>query len=141
MAGSKKRKQQTFEDEQKALAEVANDPRSEEARVRLCAALRSQRSLIVASAARLIKQRCLAGFDGELKAAFERFLDDPVKTDPSCNAKLAAIEALDYAESMDAEPFLRAARHVQKEPAWGAPVDTAAGLRARGVVALARINY
>jgi hypothetical protein len=90
---------------------------------------------VVARAARLVKQLGLGGFDAELKDAFARFLDNPVKSDPSCQAKLAAIEALDYGESTDPEPFLRAVRHAQFEPD-----DTAAGLRARGVVALARIG-
>ena len=129
-------KRLTFEDEQRALAEVAANPRSDEARARLLAGLRSQRSLVVARAARLVKERRLDGFEPELKDACARFLVDAKKRDPSCQAKLAALEALDFGESMDAAPFLRAVRHVQHEPA-----DTAAGLRARGVLGLARMGH
>jgi HEAT repeat protein len=131
-------KRVTFEDELRTLSDVAANPRSDDARSRLTVGLRSKRSLVVARAARLIKEHALEGFEAELKDAFARFLrhDDPAKSDPVCQAKLALIEALDYGESSDAEPFLRAVRHVQFEG-----VDTAAGLRARGVIALARIGH
>jgi hypothetical protein len=138
---SKKGKRLTLEEELEALTEVAAHSGSAAARARLAVALKSRRSLVVARAARLIKEHRVDGFEKELQAAFERFLDDPVKSDPSCNAKLAVIEALDYGESVDCEPFLRAARHIQMEPAWGRPIDTAAPLRGRGVMALARIAY
>src|SRR5262245_6505635 len=133
---SKSGRRPSYEDEQRALSEVAANPRSDEGRARLRAGLLSKRSLVAARAARLIKEHGIDGFDDDLKDVFVRFLRDPVKSDPSCQAKLAAIEALDYGESMDAEPFLRAVRHVQRES-----VDTAAGLRARGVFALARIGH
>jgi len=126
----------SFEDELRALSAVADSPRSDEARARLLAGLRSKRSLVAARAARLVKEHRLEGFDDELEALFERFLPDPVKSDPVCQAKLAAIEALDYCESMNAAPFLRASVHVQHEPS-----DTAAPMRARAVLALARIGH
>ena len=141
MASSRKGRRSSLEDEQRALAEATIDPRSTAASECLHAALRSHHALVVARAASLIRQHGIGGFDADLADAFERFLRDPAKTDPSCHAKLAAIEALDYSESTDAEPFLKATRHVQKERAWGPPVDTAAGVRARGVLALARIGY
>lgn len=36
---------------------------------------------------------------------------------------------------------MTAVRVVQMEPAWGPPVDTAVGVRARGAVGLARIGH
>ena len=127
----------SFEEELAALDGVAQAPRSEEARSRLDAALGSKRSLVVARAARLIKEHAVAGFERALTDAFARFLVDPVKSDPVCQAKVAAIEALDYGESGDAEPFLRAVRHVQLEGGS----DSAAPLRARAVLALARLGH
>jgi HEAT repeat protein len=129
-------KRLTLEEELRALTEVAADPRSAGAREQLGSALAGKRSLVAARAARLIKEHSLDGFDAQLAAAFDRFLGEPPKSDPSCQAKLAALEALDYAGSMDPEPFVRATRHFQYEGA-----DTAAGLRARGVLGLARIGY
>ncbi len=131
----------TLEEEQRALTEAVEVPTSDGARVAIAAALASKRSLVAARAANLIKRHRLEGFSEALRETFTRFLDNPVKNDPSCTAKLAAIEALDFTESSDPDPFLRAARHVQLEPAWGPPVDTAVGLRQRGIVALARLHH
>ncbi|HEX9103362.1 MAG TPA: HEAT repeat domain-containing protein [Polyangia bacterium] len=92
---------------------------------------------MVARAARLVKEHRLDGFAGELEAAFDRFMSDPVKSDPTCAAKIAAIEALDFGEADDAAPFLRAVVHEQ----WEGGNDTAAPMRARAVLALARIGH
>jgi HEAT repeat protein len=134
---TKDRKRASFEEEQAALSPVAANPRSDDARQRLLAALRSKRSLVVARAARLIKEHRLDGFDDELESAFDRHMPDPVRSDPTCAAKLAAIEALDYCESGDAAPFVRAAAHEQ----WEGGNDTAAPMRARAVLALARLGH
>lgn len=103
--------------------------------------LGSARSPVVARAATLIKDHRLDGFGPALEAAFARFFADPVKSDPGCHAKRAALEALDFTEHPDPTPFFRGAGHVQREPAWGPPVDTAAGLRARAVLGLARLGH
>jgi len=107
----------------------------------ITAALSSKHARVVAAAAALIKARTLEGHAAALKAAYGRFLEDPVKRDPGCRAKLAVLEALDFTETMDDEPFLAATSLTQLEPAWGPPVDTAAPCRARGVLALARMGH
>jgi HEAT repeat protein len=104
-------------------------------------ALASRYSLVSARAARIVKDRQLAGFNHDLVSIFTRYMQDPVKTDPGCNAKLAALEALDSAEYHDLDVFVTASQHVQKEAAWGPPVDTAGPLRARAVRALAHLGY
>jgi hypothetical protein len=134
-------KKPSLEDEQRAFSEATQEPESEAARKAIRQALGSKRSLVAARAANLIRRHRLEGFDAELAAAFARFLVDGAKSDPRCAAKLAIAEALDYGESMDEAPFLLAARCVQLEPVWGGLEDTAAGVRARGVVALARIGW
>jgi hypothetical protein len=120
---------------------VASAPSSPEARAQIRAALRNGPSLVAARAARLVRDHAIDGFGEDLETMFRRFLSDPVKSDPGCHAKLAAVEALDYAEHADSEPFLIAARYVQLEPAWKKAVDSAVGLRARGVLALARLDH
>ncbi|MDB4966126.1 MAG: uncharacterized protein JWN44_1815 [Myxococcales bacterium] len=127
----------TLEAELGALSALVGDPRGEEARAALLAGLRSKRAPVAARAARLVREHRIDGLEAELKDAFDRFMRDPVKSDPGCQAKLAVLEALDYGESMDSAPFVRAVGHVQLE---GAP-DTAGGVRARGVLALARMGY
>jgi HEAT repeat protein len=124
-----------------ALAAIRATASTPEARLKLTAALRKGSSLVAAKAAAIIREQNLEGFDADLAAAFARFLEDPVETDPSCRAKVAVLEALDFLESMDPEPFLRGLRYVQKEKAWGPPVDTATGVRARSAFALARLRH
>jgi hypothetical protein len=132
-----KKKRRTLEDDERALRDA--DPRTGGEAFR--EALRSRHSQVVARAARLIRQHAVEGCEAELEAAFRRLLDDPVKSDPTCAAKIACIEALDYGESSHEEIFLVAARLVQLEPAWGPPVDTAVPVRARGLFALARLGH
>jgi len=130
----------SLEDELARLSDVAADPESPEARARLVEALGSARSFVVARAATIIKDARIDGLAGELTAAFARMLEEPVKRDPGCHAKTALLDALDLTESMDEEPFLRGARHVQTEPGWPRASDAAAPVRARAVMALGRIG-
>lgn len=123
------------------LARCAASPTTAESREQLRKALVRGEALVVARAGEIVREHLIDGLSRELKDAFQRFLRDPVKTDPVCHAKLAVLEALDAQEDRDDAPFLAAARHVQLEPAWGPPVDTAIGVRARGILALARLGY
>jgi HEAT repeat protein len=134
---AKGKKKITYEDEQLLLSQAMAQPGSAQARAQLGVALASSRSLVVARAARLVKEHALDGFEEALRAAFEHFLQNPVKSDPGCQAKLAAIEALDHAESVSGEPFARAVRHVQMEGSS----DMAAPLRASGIAGLARLGH
>jgi HEAT repeat protein len=124
-----------------ALDAAAEAPASAETGARLREALGAAVGLVVARAAKIIREHALAGFEAELVAAFRRLLVDPIKNDPGCLGKLAALEALDFGDHDDAELFIEATRYVQKEPAWGPPVDTAVGVRSRGVLALARLAH
>lgn len=128
-----------LEDELAAFTALCREASDEVLRGPLRKALGSPRSPLAARAAREVGERRLDEFAPELVRVLERFLRDPVKTDPGCRAKEAALEALATLEHPDAEPFLTAAQHVQMEPAWGPPVDTAATLRARAVAALAAL--
>ncbi|RPI22569.1 MAG: hypothetical protein EHM61_21970 [Acidobacteria bacterium] len=77
----------------------------------------------------------------ELVTAFSSYLQDPVKRDPRCAAKIAIAEALDRLEYDEGGVFLQGLRHVQMEPVWGGSVDSAAALRARSAMALVRLNH
>jgi hypothetical protein len=135
------RKQGPLDKELEALRPALADPDNPASHVLLRKALNGSRSFVAAKAAALIRDRLLGGFEDDLEATFERFTKDPVKKDPGCKAKLAALEALDYLESDDAAPFLAALRYVQLEPAWGKPIDTAGGVRARAALGLARVGH
>jgi len=123
------------------LARSTATPSSTESRERLRISLARGEALVVARAAAIVREHRIDGVSREMKDAFQRFLRDPVKSDPVCHAKLAVLEALDALEELEEATFLVAARHEQLEPAWGKPVDTAIGVRARGVLALGRIGY
>ena len=134
-------KRAKVDDELARLRAASADPYSASVADVITSALSSKHARVVSAAAQLIKSRRLEDFTKALQAAYGRFLDDPVKSDPGCQAKLAVLEALDFTESMDDEPFVAATSLVQPEPAWGPPVDTAAPCRARAVLALSRIGH
>ncbi|HEY8209546.1 MAG TPA: HEAT repeat domain-containing protein [Myxococcaceae bacterium] len=123
------------------LAAIRAEASTPAARQKLSAALQKGSSLVAAKAAAIIREQSVDGFDADLQAAFDRFLQDPERTDPSCRAKLAILDALDFAESPDPAPFLAGIRYAQPEKAWGPPVDTATGVRARSAFALARLRH
>jgi hypothetical protein len=124
-----------------ALEAATVNASSPEARARLGEALRGDPALVAARAAKIIREHALEGLDADLVAAFRRLRGDPVKSDPGCLGKLAALEALDFGDHDDADVFIEATKYFQPEPAWGPPVDTAVGVRARGVLALARLAH
>ena len=95
-------------------------------------------NLVVAAAAAIAGENTLADLAGDLEAAFDRFLVNPLKDDKLCRAKLAIVQALDRMEHQRTDVFLKAARHVQFEPVWGGSEDSAPPLRAAALVALAR---
>jgi HEAT repeat protein len=86
-------------------------------------------NLLVAEAAEIAGEARLGELAPDLTAAFDRFLENPVKRDPLCRAKNAIAEALDKLEFSDEDFFWRGARYTQLEPVWGGSKDTAAPLR------------
>jgi len=90
----------------------------------------------VALAAQAVREAALPGVEEALVRAYASLHGE----DPGCRARLALLEALDHMEATDDAPFVHAARYVQLEKAWGAPVDTAAG-GAAGVAVGTRISY
>ncbi len=101
-------------------------------------ALADSLNMIVAEGAAIVGELHLTELTGDLVAAFERFLDDPVKTDKLCRAKIALVEALNQLECADEDFFWRGARYMQDEPVWGGSQDTAAPLRVACAFALVR---
>jgi HEAT repeat protein len=99
-------------------------------------ALENRNNFVVAKAADLVRVFQLQQLIPELLTAFNRFFDNPVKTDPQCWAKNALSRTLAAFEYQDAEVFLRGIRHIQLEPVWGGSSDTAGTLRATCALAL-----
>ncbi|OPZ06360.1 MAG: hypothetical protein BWZ10_02965 [candidate division BRC1 bacterium ADurb.BinA364] len=103
-------------------------------------ALEGPEGILAGKAARLARDAGLSEWAPLLAKAFERFLDKPER-DKGCAAKIAIAEILNEWESDDSELFLRGSRHVQMEPAWGPPVDTAQELRGPCAAGLARLGH
>jgi HEAT repeat protein len=102
------------------------------------AALGDRHCRVVARAAKLASDGLLYDVVAALTAAYRRFLDRPVKTDPTCLAKKAIVHALVALDYDDAAFFLEALRYSQHEPVWGGTTDTAVDVRrsaAMGLVA------
>ncbi|HEX4750104.1 MAG TPA: HEAT repeat domain-containing protein [Bryobacteraceae bacterium] len=110
-----------------------------EARTRaLHKALKDKVNVIAAKAAGITAELEERSLIPDLLATFDRFLFDPVKSDPQCWGKNAIAKALRDLGHAESDVYLRGARHVQYEPVWGGEEDTAANLR--GTCALALLN-
>lgn len=134
-------KRQTLEEKLACLSRLGGSPDSAETEAELRKALSNRGNLIVERAARVASRCGLSALVPDLLAAFERLMKDPGKTDKGCRAKAAVIETLNDLGHDDGGVFLAAAHHVQMEPAFGRPVDTAAGLRSHAFLALARLGH
>lgn len=124
-----------FEEQLAALDGLRQQP--SEARVEpLRKALGDRNNFVVAKAADLVREGGLTGLTPELLRAFDRFFENPEKSDPQCWAKNALSRALAAFDHEDPAVFLRGMRHLQFEPVWGGRSDTAITLRATCAVAL-----
>jgi HEAT repeat protein len=130
-----------LEDRIAALSDLRRDPDAPEARKELTRCLASKINLLAAKAARIVGDCKVDELKPQLVEAFDRFMRDPVTSDRRCEAKLAIVKTLEELEYPSYEPFLRGIRHVQMEPSFGPPVDTATELRALSAIGLVRTNY
>ena len=110
------------------------DPVSTEAPLRT--ALAHRNNFIVAKAAKLAAAHDHRSLTDALVAAFDRFLDNGVKSDPQCWAKNAIVETLISFDYQEPELFLAGLRLIQLEPTWGGSSDTAGTLRGHCAIGL-----
>jgi HEAT repeat protein len=99
-------------------------------------ALTNKNNFVAAKAADLIREFNLQDLTPDLLKAFDRFFENPEKSDPQCWAKNAISRALAAFELQDPEVYLRGMHHIQLEPVWGGRSDTAGTLRATCALAL-----
>jgi HEAT repeat protein len=124
-----------FEDQLAALDALRQQP-PEAAIEPLRKALANKNNFIAAKASDLVRGFELTQLTPDLLTAFDRYFEDPVKTDPQCWAKNAISRALAAFEHQDAAVFLRGMKHVQPEPSYGGASDSAGTLRATCALAL-----
>ena len=134
-------KRKTIEEKLATLKQLEKGPLTPEVQKTLHKTLSLANNILVAKAAAITGHLGVEDLIPDLRKAFDRFCDHPVKRDPGCLAKEAVIEALDEMDHAESDLFLHGIRWVQKEPAFGPPVDTAAGMRGRCAFALVRIGY
>ena len=103
--------------------------------------LRDASNFVTAEAAEIAGEAQLADLAPDMVEAFERFLDDPVKKDKLCRAKIALVEALNKLEFTDERFYLHGIRYVQLEPVWGGSEDTAVPVRIACAFGLVRLRY
>ena len=89
---------------------------------------------------RFVGQQKLYVLEDELLTAYERFLKNPLKKDPGCEAKTPLCEALRQIQYDDGDFFLAEIHYRQVEPVYGDPIDSAAELRAIFGFALLQLN-
>ncbi len=117
-----------------ALRALRHSPESAEQDLRR--ALQDRNGFFVSKAAALVGELQVKELTPDLESAFDRFLKDPVKSDPQCWAKIAIAKTLRGFEHKDPHVFLLGLSHVQREPVWGGDADTAGPLRGACAIAL-----
>jgi len=96
---------------------------------------------VVGKAASIIQEMGSDQFDAQLEENFFRFMKNPIKSDPTCVAKRNIIKCLLHMGSPAESVYKAGLAHIQMEPAFGPPVDTAPGLRGDCGRALAKIDH
>ena len=130
-----------IDDALETLHRLRENPTSPESRALIRKQLGSKSNLVVSKAAKIVADFELSDFEAPLAEAFHRFLQNPVATDKGCAAKTEIAKALYTLDSADQAVFLAGIRHIQMEPSFGPPVDTAAGLRTASAFGLVRMNH
>lgn len=123
------------------LHAMRKEPVTSETTLELRRYLADASSLIVAEAARVIKEQAVPDLAGDLVAAFERLMIDAEESDKGCRAKIEIVDALNQLEYAKPDVFLRGLTHVQDQR-FGSPGQDAAGaLRAGCAFGLVRIDH
>jgi hypothetical protein len=96
---------------------------------------------VAAKAARIAEESLLYELVAPLQVSYARFLDKPLKQDPSCYAKKALTRALVALDCNDVEFYLGGVRYRQLEPVYGGTADTAVDVRANCAMGLVASGY
>jgi len=123
-------------EEQLAALDALRDAPEETRRAQLRKALAHKNNFVAAKASDLIRELNLRDLTPELLQAFDRFFENPEKSDPQCWAKNSISGTLASFELQEPDVFLRGMHHVQLEAVWGGRSDTAGTLRATCALAL-----
>jgi HEAT repeat protein len=134
------RSRQTIDEKLEALDHLNTDD-VQITRETLSTSLKEKHYRIVAKAAKLCAEHLLYEFEENLIRAYQRFLKNPIKTDPNCIAKRALSRAFVDLDGKHLEFYLAGLQYKQLEPVWGGSVDTAADIRASCAMGLVATGY
>jgi HEAT repeat protein len=134
-------KRKSLEESLVEIRALRGHPTSEESIQQLQKGLSDKSNHVVAAAAEIASELWIEDLEEALVEAFDRFMIDPLKTDPGCAAKAAITEALYRMDAYQQELFLRGIRHIQLEPVYGGKEDTAAKLRVASAMGLVGMGY
>ena len=129
-----------IEDQIAALQHAAQDGPTPAVEAALRKALTDRVGLVVAKAAKIAAGLQMRDLFPDLLRAYDRLFEKPLDRDPQCWGKNAIAKALVEMDYRDSPPFERGANHVQIEPAFVRPEDTAPQLRAICVLARSSLN-
>jgi len=130
----------TLDDTLTAIGQLRRQPVTPGTIDALRRALRDRSSHVVAKASQVIAELGLRVLAADAAAAFDRFLLNPVKSDPGCRAKVEIARALYELGEDPTGVFPRGVRHRQMEPVFGGREDTAAELRCVCALGLVRLQ-
>jgi HEAT repeat protein len=134
------RKLSSTEERLAELSKLREVPNSPALRTELQKHLSSRVNLVVAKAAQIAGRLEDRSLVPDLIQAFDRFMVNAAQTDKGCVAKTEIVKALCTLECEREELFLKGIRHVQLEPAYGGPVDTACELRSTSAAGLVQMG-
>jgi HEAT repeat protein len=127
---------QAFEQKVAAVLALRDGGPLPESVVLLRKALRDKNNFVVSKAAAVAAHWREESLLADLEVAFHHFLEDAVKRDPQCWAKIAIVKALKDMEQRVSTIYLAGLKHFQMEPVWGGTADTAGPLRGACALAL-----
>jgi HEAT repeat protein len=96
---------------------------------------------LVGEAAKIAAELELRQLIPDLATAFTRLIGLSATSDKGCHGKKRLVEALLAFDADAPEVYLAGLRHVQHEPSFGPPIDTASGLRGLCAHALVQMRH
>jgi hypothetical protein len=107
----------------------------------LRAFLQNRSNLVVAKAAKIAGERCLAELLPDLVVAFHKLMADPARLDKRCAALTEIISSLYELGYSEPDVYVKGIGHVQMEASFGPPIDSAAQLRGLSAQGLVRTRF
>jgi HEAT repeat protein len=104
-------------------------------------ALKDRHCMLAKQAAEVCEERLLYDLEVDLIKAFQRFLKNPIKSDPNCLAKGAIARTLVALDCQDIDFFIAGIQYCQLEPTWGGSEDTAIDVRVSCAIGLANTSH